>query len=144
MTFYNYELINRGTQTLYNTYFGFFTDGALGDPYDDYVGCDVNRGLAYYYNGDNLDLDNAGYKGYGSSPPAVGVDFFEGPYQDNDGIDNAFGINDNEALNGIGFGDGVIDNERFGMRRFLYYSNTTNGANPNQTDTTNAQIIIII
>jgi hypothetical protein len=138
MTFYNYELINRGTQTLYNTYFGFFTDGALGDPYDDYVGCDVNRGLAYYYNGDNLDLDNSGYKGYGSSPPAVGVDFFEGPYQDNDGIDNAFGINENEALNGIGFGDGIIDNERFGMRRFLYYSNTTNGANPNQTDPTNA------
>ena len=32
MTFYNYELINRGTQTLYDTYFGFFTDGALGDP----------------------------------------------------------------------------------------------------------------
>ena len=134
MTFYNYELINRGTQTLYNTYFGFFTDGALGDPYDDYVGCDVNRGLGYYYNGDNYDGDNSGFKGYGYSPPAVGVDFFEGPYQDNDGIDNAFGIWENEALNGIGFGDGVIDNERFGMRRFLYYSNTTNGANPNQTD----------
>jgi hypothetical protein len=138
MTFYNYELINRGTQTLYNTYFGFFTDGALGDPYDDYVGCDVNRGLGYYYNGDNYDGDNSGYKGYGYSPPAVGVDFFEGPYQDNDNIDNAFGIGDNEALNGIGYGDGVIDNERFGMRRFLYYSNTTNGANPNQTDPTNA------
>jgi hypothetical protein len=138
MTFYNYELINRGTQTLYNTYFGFFTDGALGDPYDDYVGCDVNRGLAYYYNGDNFDGDNSGYKGYGYSPPAVGVDFFEGPYQDDDGIDNAFGIGDNEALNGIGYGDGVADNERFGMRRFLYYSNTTNGANPSQTDPTNA------
>ena len=134
MTFYNYELINRGTQTLYETYFGFFTDGALGDPYDDYVGCDVNRGLAYYYNGDNYDGDNGGYLGYGTSPPAVGVDFFEGPYQDDDEVDNAFGINENEALNGIGFGDGVIDNERFGMRRFLYYSNTTNGANPNQTD----------
>jgi hypothetical protein len=138
MTFYNYELINRGTQTLYNTYFGFFTDGALGDPYDDYVGCDVNRGLGYYYNGDNFDGDNSGYKGYGYSPPAVGVDFFEGPYQDNDGIDNAFGIGENEALNGIGYGDGIIDNERFGMRRFLYYSNTTNGANVNQTDPTNA------
>ncbi len=138
MTFYNYELINRGTQTLYNTYFGFFTDGALGDPYDDYVGCDVNRGLGYYYNGDNYDGDNSGFKGYGYSPPAVGVDFFEGPYQDNDGIDNAFGIWDNEALNGIGYGDGVVDNERFGMRRFLYYSNTTNGANPNQTDPVNA------
>ncbi len=134
MTFYNYVLINRGTQTLYNTYFGFFTDGALGDPYDDYVGCDVMRGLGYYYNGDNFDGDNAGYKGYGYSPPAVGVDFFEGPYQDNDGIDNAYGIGADEALNGIGYGDGIVDNERFGMRRFLYYSNTTNGANVNQTD----------
>ena len=138
MTFYNYELINRGTQTLYNTYFGFFTDGALGDPYDDYTGCDVARGLGYYYNGDNYDGDNSGYKGYGYSPPAVGVDFFEGPYQDNDGLDNAYGIGNLEALNGIGFGDGIIDNERFGMRRFLYYSNTTNGANVNQTDPTNA------
>lgn len=134
MTFYNYELINRGTQTLYDTYFGCFTDGALGDPFDDFVGCDVNRGLGYYYNGDNFDGDNAGFFGYGNNPPAVGVDFFEGPYQDDDGIDNAFGINDGEALNGIGYGDGIIDNERYGMRRFLYYSNTTNGANPNQTD----------
>ncbi len=137
MTFYNYELINRGTQTLFNTYFGFFTDGALGDPFDDYVGCDVNRGLGYYYNGDALDANNAGFFGYGTNPPAVGVDFFEGPYQDDDGIDNAYGIGPNEALNGIGYGDGIIDNERYGMRRFVYYSNTTLGANPNQTDPIN-------
>lgn len=134
MTFYNYELINRGTQTLFDTYFGFFTDGALGNPTDDYVGCDVNRGLGYYYNGNNFDANVGGYKGYGNSPPAVGVDFFEGPFQDNDGIDNAYGIGVNQALNGIGFGDQIIDNERFGMRQFLYYSNTTNGANPSQTD----------
>ncbi|MFT5779087.1 MAG: hypothetical protein ACI837_002044 [Crocinitomicaceae bacterium] len=133
MTFYNYELINRGTQTLYDTYFGYFTDGALGDPFDDYVGCDVDRGLGYYYNGDNFDGDNVGYFGYGENPPAVGVDFFEGPYQDDDGIDNAYGINEGEALNGIGYGDNVIDNERFGMRRFLYYSNTGQG-DPSQTD----------
>ncbi|MCR9174038.1 MAG: T9SS C-terminal target domain-containing protein [bacterium] len=134
MTFYNYELINRSTQTLQDTYFGCFTDGALGDPQDDYVGCDVNRGLAYYYNGDNFDGDNAGWLGYGNNPPAVGVDFFEGPYQDNDGIDNAVGIGPGEALNGIGFGDGIIDNERYGMRRFLYYSNSGQGADPSQTD----------
>lgn len=134
MTFYNYELINRGTQTLQDTYFGYFVDGALGDPYDDYVGCDVNRGLAYVYNGDTYDGDNVGFKGYGYNPAAVGVDFFEGPFQDNDGIDNAFGIGNNEALNGIGYGDGVIDNERFGMRRFLYYINTGSAANINQTD----------
>jgi hypothetical protein len=104
MTFYNYELINRGSLTLYDTYFGFFTDGALGNPNDDYVGCDVNRGLAYYYNGNNFDADLSGYKGYGSSPPAVGVDFFEGPFQDDDGIDNDYGIEAGEALNGIGSG----------------------------------------
>jgi hypothetical protein len=138
MTFYNYELINRGTQTLYNTYFGIFIDGALGDPFDDYVGCDVGRGLGYFYNGDNADGDNLGFKGYGTTPPAVGVDFFEGPYQDNDSIDNAFGIGTDEALNGIGYGDGIVDNERFGMRRFLYYINTGGGANPSQTDPQNA------
>ncbi|HLP57047.1 MAG TPA: T9SS type A sorting domain-containing protein [Fluviicola sp.] len=138
MTFYNYELINRGTQTLYNTYFGVFVDGALGDPFDDYVGCDVNRGLGYFYNGDNNDGDNLGFYGYGTTPPAVGVDFFEGPYQDNDTLDNAFGIGTNEALNGIGYGDGIIDNERFGMRRFLYYINNGGGANPSQTDPTSA------
>lgn len=134
MTFYNYELINRSTQTLYQTYFGVFMDGALGDPFDDYVGCDVNRGLGYTYNGDDYDGDNQGFRGYGDNPPALGVDFFEGPYQDNDGIDNAYGIGPNEALNGIGFGDGVIDNERFGMRRFLYYVNSGGSANVNQTD----------
>jgi len=34
MTFYNYELINRGTQPFYNTYFGFFVVGDLGDTYE--------------------------------------------------------------------------------------------------------------
>ena len=47
MTFYNYELINRSTQTLYNTYFGVMVDVALGGPNDDYVGCDVSRGRGY-------------------------------------------------------------------------------------------------
>jgi hypothetical protein len=60
--------------------------------------------------------------GYGANVPAIGIDFFEGPYQDSDDEDNAKGILDGEALNGIGYGDGVIDNERFGMRRFVYYN----------------------
>jgi hypothetical protein len=24
---------------------------------------------------------------------------------------------------GVGYGDGVVDNERFGMRRFIYHNN---------------------
>ncbi|MGD1845454.1 MAG: T9SS C-terminal target domain-containing protein [Salibacteraceae bacterium] len=125
MTFYNYELVNRSTFTLTETYFGQWVDADLGGPQDDYVGCDVVRGLGYCYNGDEFDEDASGALGYGEQPPAIGVDFFQGPFQDNDGIDNAVGIGDNEALNGVGYGDGIIDNERFGMRRFLYHNRNT-------------------
>ncbi|MBD3636049.1 MAG: T9SS C-terminal target domain-containing protein [Crocinitomicaceae bacterium] len=124
MTFYNYELINRGTQTLYNTYFGQWVDSDIGNAFDDFVGCDVNRGLGFGFNGVSTDNGASGQEPYGASPPAVGVDFFEGPYQDNDGVDNAVGIGTNEALNGIGYGDGIADNERFGMRRFVYHNNS--------------------
>jgi len=128
MTFYNYELINRGTQTLYNTYFGQWADPDVGNSLNDFVGCDVTRGLGFCYNGESTDDGQGGQPGYGANVPAVGIDFFEGPYQDNDGFDNAKGIGSGEALNGIGFGDGVTDNERFGMRRFVYY-NIGGGAN---------------
>lgn len=143
MTFYNYELINRSTQTLYDTYFGVMVDVALGGPNDDYVGCDVSRGLGYSYNGDSFDGAEMGFKGYGDTPPAVGVDFFEGPYQDNDNLDNPLTENVGDALAqngipysglGIGYDDNIIDNERFGMRRFLYYNNTGGGGNASQTD----------
>jgi len=122
MTFYNYELINRGTQTLFNSYFGQWADPDIGFSENDYVGCDVTRGLGFAYNGESTDDGQGGQPGYGANVPAVGIDFFEGPYQDNDGFDNAKGIGSGEALNGIGFGDGVTDNERYGMRRFVYYN----------------------
>lgn len=145
MTFYNYELINRGTQTLYNTYFSQYLDADVGNYSDDYTGCDVSRGLGYMYNGDLFDQADGGRPGYGDNPPAIGCDFFEGPYQDADGIDNVGPYLD-ETTNqlvtptvqqalagngivykgiGIGYSDGIIDNERFGMRRFTYYTSTS-------------------
>jgi hypothetical protein len=139
MTFYNYVMINQGTQTLGQTYFGTWVDADLGSSIDDYVGCDVQRGLGYCYNGDAFDEPTTSSPGYGLNPPAVGVDFFEGPYQDADGIDNPITTNFSDAVDslgipyqgiGIGYGDDVIDNERFGMRRFVYYnigSNPING-----------------
>ena len=96
MTFYNYVLINQGTQTLTNTYFGSWVDADLGCYNDDYVGCDVQRGLGYCYNGDAND-ENCGANGYGENPPAVGVDFFEGPYQDADSIDNPLTLDFSDA-----------------------------------------------
>lgn len=144
MTFYNYELINRGTQTLYNTYFSQYLDADVGNYADDYTGCDVSRGLGYMFNGDLFDQADGGRPGYGDNPPAIGCDFFEGPYQDADGIDNVgpYLDGDNNLVTptvqqaiagngivykgiGIGYSDGIIDNERFGMRRFTYYTSTS-------------------
>lgn len=133
MTFYNYELINRSTFNLTDTYFGQWVDGDLGNAQDDYVGCDVRRGLGYFYNGDDEDQDAGGNVGYGTNPPAIGVDFFQGPFQANDNRDNCLCVNDYAAAiqedgivypgQGAGYGDGLVDNERYGMRKFLYHNN---------------------
>jgi hypothetical protein len=50
MTFYNYRLINRGSQSLDSTFIATWTDADLGFAFDDYIGCDTNRGLGILYN----------------------------------------------------------------------------------------------
>lgn len=159
MTFYSYEIINRSTYELTQTYFSPWVDTDLGYAWDDYVGCDVERGLGYCYNG--LPTDEGGPESYGDQPPAVGVDFFQGPYMDPDTCDNPsyrgdgllgpsyfgnceivsssgqvatldYGADDEytgqfnvqaEAINGINFGNGIKDDERYGMRRFVFHNN---------------------
>lgn len=147
MTFYNYVVINQGTQTLNNTYFSHFVDSDLGCSDDDFAGCDVERGLGYVYNWDDVDATCAGGVGYGGptpAPPAIGVDFFEGPFKDYDGIDNpgpdqGLSCQEYRAQGGIpykglgiGYGDGVEDNERFGMQAYIYFNRE--GSNSNMTD----------
>lgn len=183
MTFYSYEIINRSTYELKDTYFSQWVDPDLGNAKDDYVGCDVRRGLGYCYNGTKTDLAGAG--SYSGIPPAVGIDFFQGPYMDPDGKDNpkinipwilsngsdalkqrlsryllddgtydTIAITDdadgffnaaddgykswyfvpgdevgNCAINGVNFGNNIVDDERFGMRRFVYYLNSVSGRN---------------
>jgi len=171
MTFYSYELINRSTYTLTGTYFSQWVDPDLGYANDDYVGCDVNRGLGFCYNGTPIDGTGQSYA-YGAHPPAIGVDFFQGPYMDPDNCDNPsfkgssndgpsfkgscdiVGLNGtsikmfygatgkdsgnfivrSEAINGINFGDGIVDNERYGMRRFVYHNNSNSGVPAYMTD----------
>lgn len=176
MTFYSYEIINRSTFTLTNTYFSQWVDPDLGYSHDDFVGCDVERGLGYCYNGKATDGPGTG--AYSGNPPAIGIDFFQGPYMDADGRDNpkvdpykvadTYGesaldpyrnadgtVNlilltedaykfkdcwypksrdsiDACAINGVNFGNGIVDDERFGMRRFVYYNN--DGANNGEPD----------
>lgn len=184
MTFYSYEIINRSTYELRNTYFSQWVDPDLGYGFDDFIGCDVKRGLGYCYNG--KDVDGPGTGSYSGIPPAVGIDFFQGPYMDPDGKDNPkidiakiksntshpfynklkdyllpngtydtirlsddadlfypdgwyFQQNDsvgNCAINGVNFGNNIIDDERFGMRRFVYYENGTSSINGEPTKAT--------
>lgn len=109
MTFYNYRIYNRSTFQVNNCYFGVWCDADLGEYTDDYVGCDVKRGLGYTYNADNHDDPPTGY---GNNPPAVGIDFFRGPIADSlDGKDNDRGCSTDEAC------------EQIIMSGFLYYDN---------------------
>lgn len=109
MTFYKYKVFNRSSFTVKDCYFGQWVDSDIGKYNDDYVGCDVVRGLGIAYNG---DADDDGQFGYGLNPPAAGLDFFQGPRADNnDGIDNDR--------------DGVVDEigELIIMSKFVYYNN---------------------
>ncbi len=109
MTFYNYKIINRATTNLNETYFGQWVDPDLGFYLDDFVGCDVGRGLGYCYNG---DAEDEGVRGYGLNPPAIAVDFFQGPLADpDDGIDN-----DRDCIVDE-------DGEQIIMSNFTYYNN---------------------
>ena len=151
MSFYSYEIINRSTYTLTGTYFSPWTDVDLGYGWDDYVGCDVGRGLGYGYNGKAVD-GSGEPEAYGNQPPAIGIDFFQGPYMDADGLDNpkyettiintfdhidpatgdSIFVTDtvygnqivDYSINGVNFGNGIVDDERFGMRRFVYHNNS--------------------
>lgn len=147
MTFYNYTVINWASETLTETYFGNFVDPDLGCSNDDFTGCDVRRGLGFVYNWQDVDagcLGSVGYGGPAPPPPAIGVDFFEGPFQDADTVDNPGPPDYNSTIDcetarqqhgipyrgiGIGYGDGVVDNERFGMRAFIYFNRESPNAN---------------
>ena len=72
MMFVKALIINKGGQDVDDTIIGLWADPDLGDAGDDFVGCDVDLSLGYCYN-DGSDAD------YGSDPPAIGYDFFQGP-----------------------------------------------------------------
>lgn len=114
--FLHLDLINRSGRTYRDTYTGILTDFQIGYEWDNYLGSDVNRGFFFGYNG--KDIDGAGHpQGYGENPPAQSVIFLSGPFMDPDGQDNPDGQCD-FSVNGSNFGNGIPDDERYGMVRF--------------------------
>ncbi len=125
MTFNNYRIINKSTFKLTDTYFGTWFDPDLGNARDDIIGSDIARGLGYCYN---ADADDEGPNGYGANPPAIGFDFFQGPFADYfDGQDN----DRDGCIDMVRLDDGICYpedpaiglNERIIMSGFMYYNN---------------------
>ncbi|MBK8498390.1 MAG: T9SS type A sorting domain-containing protein [Flavobacteriales bacterium] len=122
--FVHYHMINQSSQTYTNTMLGFFNDFELGCADDDFIGSDPSRNLAYVYNWDDDDQNCNGAMGYGTQPPAFGMVLLKGPLVDPNALDDP-ASNVLPNWNGQGFGDGIIDNERFGLEHFMYFNRNT-------------------
>ncbi|MGE0562711.1 MAG: T9SS type A sorting domain-containing protein [Flavobacteriales bacterium] len=126
--FLDYKIYNRSNRVYDSVYVGAWVNLDIGNQNDDFFGTDVSRGTFYAYNGDAFDEDANGVSGYGAYLPAQGVTFLKGVKQTNDGVDNPMTANIPIAITqngipyvglGIGFDDGIIDNEFFGLTSSL-------------------------
>ena len=72
IVFVKFQIFNKGNIDLKDMFVSLWADPDLGDAGDDFVGCDTALSLGYCFN----DGDD---NNYGSRPPAVGYDFFQGP-----------------------------------------------------------------
>ncbi len=141
--FVDYELTNVSGRDYFDVWVGNWVDFDIGCSGDDYVGCHVEKGVFYGYNGDAND--NSGCNGaipYGTFPPAMGAMIF-GPKMEADGLDNLGPSPTNNYTvsyasasanngvcykgNGLHYSDGIVDNERLGLRKFMHY---TGGSTP--------------
>jgi hypothetical protein len=121
-TFLHYDIYNRSATTYHYTYLGNFVDTDLGFAWDDYIGCDVSRGSFYGYDG-HVSTTKA---------TAISTTILGGPLIDPDNLDNPnldqFGnIICSNNINGDHFADGIVDNERYGMTSFIYFTNCASG-----------------
>ncbi len=77
--FIQYTIINKGQNDLQEAYIGAWADVDNGDANDDLIGYDLELGMSYCYGGKPVDSV------YGSRPPALGWDYFQGPIIDSPG-----------------------------------------------------------
>lgn len=134
--YFHYELFNRSSNTYFGTYVGVWNDWDIGDGWNDYAGCNVKLGTCYGYNA--TDTDDT----YGENPPVQACTILGGPFFDADGIDNSGYNGDCESSNysyaysTVNFDNGIIDDERFGLSRYMVQSNSNNEAMGDPTEAT--------
>jgi len=116
MIFIKWTLVNKSGKDWEDTYFVIWTDPDLGNAGDDQVGCDSTLGLGYCYNATDND------QVYGAAPPAVGIDFFQGPI-----------VSSDNPLDTVKLPDGSVfpGKKMLKMTSFIYYNNDdSNQGNP--------------
>ena len=137
MTFYRFKLINKASDDIRDCYFAMWIDADLGCAEDDYIGCDVERSMAYVYNEDAADGSpgtscSQGINTYGLDVPILGIDYFRGPrgpkvFCGTDADGNRI-LCDPEP--GTGEQDTIVE---LGMTSFLYQNNGGIGTPPEAT-----------
>jgi len=132
--FVEYKVINKSANSYPNFYLSAWSDFDIGNYTNEFVACDVDRACFFQFDENGTDTNITGALGYGDYHPTVGTVILSGPWMDNDGNDNPV----SENPNGLGFGDGVIDNERLGMTSFMYQA--TAGGTWRNLPTTDSQI----
>ena len=116
MMFFKWQMTNKSAYDWDETYFVIWTDPDVGDGWDDFVGCDTTQGLGYAYNANDDDQT------YGSAPPAIGIDFFQGPIIDSPG----------ETVT-LPNGSVLTDKKMLKMTSFIYYNNNDSPQGDPQT-----------
>jgi hypothetical protein len=123
--FLHYKIINRATYWYSDVALGIYTDISIGYSQNDFIRSDIQRNSFYTYSSNNSDPVLGNYF------PAQATTILSGPLLDPDELDNpAYDslnlLTCNDAVNGLNFGDNVIDNERYGMSAFISFSNCGN------------------
>jgi len=119
--FVHYDIYNRSTETYHNTYLGLETDFEASIDDQDYVQCDVERNAVLVYP--PMPQDSSGQQ-YSASVQSMVI--LSGPTLDKDQLDNPLKDESGNlvcgfGVNGMNFGDGIPDNERYGLTTFHTY-----------------------
>lgn len=118
--FRKYKIINKSNTPVNNMIVSLFSDPDIGNPTDDYAGCDTTLNLGYAYNASATDVSYSPLP-----PPAIGYVLLQGPKVagvsghdiNKNSVDDAA---DYATVNGIKYGPGCIN---LPMTSFYYFAN---------------------
>lgn len=141
-TFYDFELINKASESLLDGYIGLWVDFDLGCYEDDYVGYDEEYQMMYVYNTDATDGSNGtqcsgGVNTYGDNIPMVGIKKIDG---DINPVSSYVAQNNGATDPPVATTDPDTGNEFYNYLRGVWRDGTPmtfggSGFNPTSTDT---------